>query len=268
MALVVANTPRTNPSTIRFMTYDVAVIGAGVFGVWSAYQLRRTGRSVLLLDAYGPGNSRASSGGESRIMRLGYGPDEIYTRSAQRSLQLWQEFFAEYNSPTPLFHPTGMLWLARHDDAYSEATLKTLKAVGARCERLDHTELTRRFSQFNFDGVPWGIIEPDAGVLMAAQIMDIRAEQKETIDPALLQQISSALKIPAEAIQNFDEEQAVNIIANTFDNGAIGYNRAEVQHFNPVEKLVQLHEEKIALYERMLKEKDEMMARLEKLIEK
>ena len=148
-------------------TYDVAVIGAGVFGVWSAYQLRRTGRSVLLLDAYGPGNSRASSGGESRIMRLGYGPDEIYTRSAQRSLQMWQEFFAEYDSPTPLFHRTGMLWLARNDDAYSEATLKTLHAVGARCERLDHAELTRRFPQFNFDGVPWGISEPDAGVLMA-----------------------------------------------------------------------------------------------------
>jgi len=93
-------------------------------------------------------------------------------------------------------------------------------------------------------------------------------EQKETIDPALLQQISSALKIPAEAIQNFDEEQAVNIIANTFDNGAIGYNRAEIQNFNPVDKLIQLHEEKIALYERMLKEKDEMMERLEKLIER
>ena len=93
-------------------------------------------------------------------------------------------------------------------------------------------------------------------------------EQKETIDAALLQQISAALKIPAEAIQNFDEEQAVNIIANTFDNGAIGYNRAEIQNFNPVDKLIQLHEEKIALYERMLKEKDEMMERLEKLIEK
>jgi len=93
-------------------------------------------------------------------------------------------------------------------------------------------------------------------------------EQKETIDPVLLQQISTALKIPAEAIQNFDEEAAVNIIANNFDNGAIGYNRAEVQHFNPIDKLIQLHEEKIALYERMLKEKDEMMVRLEKLLEK
>jgi transcriptional regulator with XRE-family HTH domain len=93
-------------------------------------------------------------------------------------------------------------------------------------------------------------------------------EQKETIDPALLQQISSALKIPAEAIQNFDEEQAVNIIANTIDNGAIGYQRNENCTLNPIEKIIQLHEEKITLYERMLKEKNEMMERLEKFIEK
>lgn len=93
-------------------------------------------------------------------------------------------------------------------------------------------------------------------------------EQKETIDSTLLRQVASVLKIPAEAIQNFDEEQAVNIISNTFDNGAIGYQRNESCIFHPIEKLVQLHEEKIALYERMLREKDEMMERLEKLIEK
>jgi transcriptional regulator with XRE-family HTH domain len=93
-------------------------------------------------------------------------------------------------------------------------------------------------------------------------------EQKETIDPALLQQISSALKIPAEAIQNFDEEQAVNLISCTFSDNAMFNNRIEVLNQNPIEKLAQLHQEKIALYERMLKEKDEMMGRLEKLIEK
>ncbi|HSD47251.1 MAG TPA: FAD-dependent oxidoreductase [Pyrinomonadaceae bacterium] len=147
--------------------YDVAVIGAGVFGVWTAYQLHRTGKSVLLLDAYGPGNSRASSGGESRIMRLGYGPDEIYTRSAQRSLQLWEEFFAVYQNPTPLFHRTGVLWLARNNDAYCEATVNVLKSVGARAERLTHDELAERFPQLNFDRVDWAILEPDAGVLMA-----------------------------------------------------------------------------------------------------
>jgi len=95
-------------------------------------------------------------------------------------------------------------------------------------------------------------------------------EQKETIDAALLQQISSALKIPAEAIQNFDEEQAVNIIANTFslDNGSIFNAHNTNPVFNPIETILKLHEEKIALYERMLKEKNEMMARLERLIEK
>jgi transcriptional regulator with XRE-family HTH domain len=93
-------------------------------------------------------------------------------------------------------------------------------------------------------------------------------EQKETIDAPLLQQISAALKIPVEAIQNFDEEQAVNVIANTFNQEAFIANSGGTYHINPIEKIVQLHEEKIALYERMIKEKDEMMVRLEKLIEK
>ena len=95
-------------------------------------------------------------------------------------------------------------------------------------------------------------------------------EQKETIDAPLLKQISAALKIPVEAIQNFDEEQAVNIIANTFniDKDAYIGNSSPTFNINPIEELKKLHEEKIALYERMLKEKDEMMARLEKLIER
>jgi len=92
-------------------------------------------------------------------------------------------------------------------------------------------------------------------------------EQKETIDTTILQQVSAALKIPVEAIQNFDEEQAVNIIANTFniDKDAYIGNPNATFNVNPIDEIKKLHEEKIALYERMLKEKDEMMARLEKL---
>lgn len=91
-------------------------------------------------------------------------------------------------------------------------------------------------------------------------------EAKETVEPALLEQISSVLKIPVEAFQNFDEEQAITVISSTFNDGA-----AVVQHnpvFNPVDAVLKLHEEKMALYERMLKEKDEMMVRLEKLLNK
>lgn len=95
-------------------------------------------------------------------------------------------------------------------------------------------------------------------------------EQKESIDPSLLQQISDTMKIPVEAFKNFNEEQAVNIIASTIHNhdqsAVIQYN--PVVNVNPIEKIIQLHEEKIALYERMLKEKDEMMTRMEQLIKK
>jgi len=93
-------------------------------------------------------------------------------------------------------------------------------------------------------------------------------EQKETIDDQLLQQLSAALKIPVEAIENFDEEQAVNIIANTFQGEAVAYAEQYKCEFNPLDKIVQLHEEKIALYERMLKEKDEMMQELKRLLER
>ncbi|WP_149206431.1 helix-turn-helix domain-containing protein [Flavobacterium johnsoniae] len=92
-------------------------------------------------------------------------------------------------------------------------------------------------------------------------------EQKEVIEDNLLKQISNSLKIPVEAFQNFDEEQAVNIIASTF-NAHDYATGLIINNYNPIEKIIQLHEEKIALYERMLKEKDEMMAKLEKLIGK
>ncbi|QSB25378.1 helix-turn-helix transcriptional regulator [Flavobacterium sp. CLA17] len=91
-------------------------------------------------------------------------------------------------------------------------------------------------------------------------------EQKEVIENDILDQISQALKIPVEAFQNFDEEQAVNFISNHFDNGAVGYQKYDSCSFNPIDKIVQLYDEKIALYERLLKEKDEMMVRIEKLI--
>ncbi|UCA61371.1 helix-turn-helix domain-containing protein [Chryseobacterium rhizoplanae] len=95
-------------------------------------------------------------------------------------------------------------------------------------------------------------------------------EQKEVIEDPLLKRISEVLKIPMEAFQNFDEEQAVNIISNTFtaSDNATGFMYNHYPTFNPIDKIVELYDEKIELYERMLKEKDEMMVRLERLIEK
>jgi len=160
------------------MFYDVAVVDAGVFGAWSAYKLRQQGASVLLLDAYGPGNSRSSSGGESRMIRMGYGPDEIYSRMAQRSLVLWQELFGERHN---LFVKTGILWLAHDRDPYCEATAATLQRLGVSHETLDHDELARRYPQITLGQVTWGILEPDSGVLLARRAVHVIAAAARAI---------------------------------------------------------------------------------------
>src|SRR5689334_13714354 len=159
------------------MFYDVVVVGAGVFGAWSAYQLKLAGASVLLVDAYGPGNSRASSGGESRIIRLGYGPDEIYSRSSQRSFTLWQQLFEKTDQQ--LFQKTGVLWLAREHDAYCEATFATLQRLNANIERLNRDELVRRFPQLEPEPTAWAILEPDSGVLLARRAVQTVAAQAQ-----------------------------------------------------------------------------------------
>lgn len=162
------------------MNYDIAVVGAGVFGSWTAYTLRLQGASVALIDAYGPGNSRASSGGESRVIRLGYGPDELYSRSSLRSFELWQRLFEKIDRPE-LFQKTGVLWLAREHDPYCEAVLKVLDAIGGRFVKLDHDELVAKFPQLVFESGAWGIVEPDSGVLMARRAVQAVAAEARKI---------------------------------------------------------------------------------------
>src|SRR5215472_12019791 len=138
----IANTQTVTLDFIGFiMSYDITVVGAGVFGVWTAWHLRRAGASVRLIDAWGPGHTRASSGGETRIIRMGYGADEIYTRLAMRSLELWTEF----DRGRDLFRRTGVLWMARADDPYSTATARTLATAGVEFETV--TDLPRRWPQ-------------------------------------------------------------------------------------------------------------------------
>jgi sarcosine oxidase len=146
-------------------TYDVAVVGAGVFGAWTAYQLQQSGKRVVLIEAHGPGHSRSSSGDESRIIRMGYGADEIYTRSAQRALRLWQELFARTNQP--LFHQTSVLWLAHEDDPYLVKCAETLTKTGIAFEKLTTTELKQRYPQIGIDQISWAMLEPGSGVLIA-----------------------------------------------------------------------------------------------------
>jgi sarcosine oxidase len=196
------------------MSYDVAVVGSGVFGVWTAYTLRREGASVLLIDAYGAGNSRASSGGESRIIRLGYGPDEIYSRLAQRSLVLWQELFGERDQA--LFQKTGVLWLAREHDSYCESVFTTLRKLSASCDRLDHDQLVERFPQFDFGPTRWGLLEPDSGVLMGRRAVQAVAAKAKSIGVDQLQEAINTPETTKSRIGSVKTSSGKEIAADRF----------------------------------------------------
>jgi len=157
-------------------TCDVAVVGAGVFGAWIALHLAKREQRVLLLDAYGPGHSRSSSGDESRIIRMGYGADEIYTQWSQRSLLQWKELFAASGNQE-LFQKTGVLWLAESGNPQLRATADVLGRNQVEFEQLDRAALGHRYPQINLEGIATGIYEPESGVLMARRAVAATAAE-------------------------------------------------------------------------------------------
>jgi len=149
----------------RQQTY--AVIGAGVFGSWTAYHLLSAGQKVILLDQYDPASSRASSGGETRIIRCAYGPDEVYTRMAKRSLQLWSDFAQQANPD--LLRRIGVLWIAKPDNVYLQQSRQTLRKAGVAFDDLSATDLARLYPQIHPEAGAVAIFEPDSGALMARE---------------------------------------------------------------------------------------------------
>jgi monomeric sarcosine oxidase len=192
--------------------FDVAVVGAGVFGAWTAWHLRRRGLAVALVEAHGAGHSRASSGGETRVIRMGYGAHEIYTRWSVRSLELWKELAARAHDR--LFHETGVLWMARESDPLSVSTAETLQRLGVAHERVDRAELERRWPQIDFGPIPWALYEPGSGVLMAR-----RAVQRVVADAIAdgVAYVRAAVAPPANGsrLESIDAS-GTRIVADTF----------------------------------------------------
>jgi sarcosine oxidase len=144
----------------------IAVIGAGAFGGWTALQLLERGVRVTLLDAWGPGNSRSSSGGETRIMRGTYGPDQPYTRLAARALKLWTKY--ERRWKRQFLHRTGVLWMVSdREDSFERGSLPMLRRSHIKFQELSTAAMKRRWPQINFAGIHWGIYEPECGYLDA-----------------------------------------------------------------------------------------------------
>jgi glycine/D-amino acid oxidase-like deaminating enzyme len=143
----------------------IVVFGAGAFGGWTALNLIRRGASVRIIDAWGPGNLRSSSGGETRVIRATYGTHAIYTAMAIRALHLWSEYDQQWR--TDLFRKTGVLWLFGSDDRFGRASADTLRAHDIAFEPLSPADARRRYPQIDVSGVSSVFVEPDAGYLLA-----------------------------------------------------------------------------------------------------
>ena len=144
---------------------DVAVIGAGAFGGWTAWHLARRGARVALVDAWGAGNSRGTSSGEARILRFAYGEKSLYSGWTHRARQIWRECEAEWK--VPLFTPCGMLWLFREENEHYRASAAALNALREPWERLTGPDLAQRFPQLGFGSEEIGFFEPGSGFVRA-----------------------------------------------------------------------------------------------------
>ena len=155
--------------------FDVAVIGAGVFGVWTAYFLHKAGLRVTLIDGYGPANSRSSSGGESRITRMAYGDDELYSRWALQSLPDWLAL--EQRCGQQLFHRTGVLTFSDDKTQWVQKSVNVIHRVGGECQHLSASDLANRFPQIGFKKEESAVLEPNSGALMARRAVQLLVEE-------------------------------------------------------------------------------------------
>lgn len=178
---------------------QVVVIGAGVFGTWTAHHLLAAGSDVTLIDAYGPANPRASSSDQSRILRCGYGPDEIYSDFARRSVEQWRAL--QERTGVPIWHPCGVLLLAQADDPYAIATRQTLERRGYAIEMLEPQHVRERYPHLEAGDAAMALLEPACGVLMARRAVRTLAAELERAGVRVLRE-SARVAAPAGTLRS------------------------------------------------------------------
>ncbi len=153
------------------------IVGAGTFGASLAWWLARRGDDVVLVDQFEPGDERATSGGETRLIRCTHGADADYARMARRARALWRELEAE--SGERLMTECGVSWFAHRDDGWEADSLRVLRELGIPADRLEVAEAAERFPSLSGDDLAWVLHEPEAGVLRAQQAVRALARAAE-----------------------------------------------------------------------------------------
>jgi sarcosine oxidase len=151
------------------------VVGAGAFGGWTALELARRGASVTLIDAWGAGNTRASSGGETRVIRAAYNGERVYIEMVRRALDLWREYETAWSRS--LYRETSILWMFEtDDDSYARLSQAPMRAVRLTLEELALRDAIRTYPQIRFDGVRHVWWEKEGGFLLARAACELVRE--------------------------------------------------------------------------------------------
>ena len=187
----------------------ITVVGAGAFGSWSAYYLQSAGHKVTLVDCYGPGNYKASSGGESRMLRGIYGNNHQYIQWTNRSLELWKAFQKQWNEQ--LYVNTGILWMFSEDDEFAKKSLPFLSEIDWPVEELTLTKTKKKYPQINLSDLKSFYFEPKAGFLRANYACKIVTENFLRIggnyiqDKVIVDEKEKTLNFSSGSICNADQ---------------------------------------------------------------
>lgn len=147
---------------------SIAVIGAGAFGGWTALSLLRRNFNVTLIDAWGPGNSRSSSGDETRVIRSTYGANEHYFKLNVRALELWKENEKRFGKK--LFHNSGVLWFCHHKSTpLVDDSIPYAQQHGMPYEYLTPDQIRKRFPMVNTEDLHHAYFDPYGGYLKARE---------------------------------------------------------------------------------------------------
>ncbi|MCS6967393.1 MAG: FAD-dependent oxidoreductase [Cytophagales bacterium] len=229
---------------------EIIVIGAGAFGGWTALQLQQKGYRVTLIDMFGAGNSRSSSGDETRVIRSAYGSNATYFHLNRRALQLWQDYQAQWGKT--LLHKTGLLWLCYSEKMpFLEATLPFMQQYGLVYEYISAQEACYRYPLINFSDLHHAVYDAEGGYLMARESCQAVKEAFVQGGGRYIQQQARPMKIENNQLSGIQLSDGTTLCAQAYvwACGAwLGYlfpellaqiitpTRQEVYYFGPPEQ--------------------------------
>ena len=158
------------------MSKSVIVIGAGSWGGWTAFKLQEAGFQVTLYDKEGPGNTRAGSGGKTRIIRMAYGGDQGYTDLVNEAFVQWEKYALKWQET--LYHPKGALWMFRGvTPNYAEQSIPLMEKLGYPLMPVEIAHLKTQYPLIAFDDITAAYWEPKVWYLEAARSCAVVVEQ-------------------------------------------------------------------------------------------